>query len=140
MSRDIKFRIIYQGKVVDHISLVEMMNKCEPWIFSGENFEQIMVKDCTLDEFTGLIDKNGQEIYEMDIMKYAQTGSMYPVRYAIDSGHAMFVVQPLRTPKLILHKAISETHEVVGNIHEDAEMLEQWARKIYGTEKPKDSA
>lgn len=156
MSRTIKYRVWWEkteheegGKWLEGCFLLTQHGKVVlPHQFSlfEKHYEEGLYQYApeelgwVFEQFTGLHDKNDKPIFEGDILKHTQSGSMYPVRYAIDSGHAMFVIQPLRTPKLILHKDISDTHEVIGNIHEDAEMLEKWARKIDGPKESKDSA
>ena len=74
-------------------------------------------------QFTGLLDKNGKEIYEGDIVKYMSTwGDTYiqPVVYA--DGYFVPLVQVEHGYNAI-DKYCAEDVEIIGNIHEHPELL-----------------
>lgn len=80
----------------------------------------------TVGQETGLLDKNGKEIYgEGDIYKDAE-GTISVVKMAVD-GWALFPVKkgtPVRS--LYWHNICDKTKgEVIGNIHENPELLEK---------------
>ena len=77
--------------------------------------------DYAVEQYTGLKDKNCKEIYEGDIVvnTYYDDGEMYKVLWVDDS--VAFGMESL--DDMELYKLPLESLEVIGNIHENAELL-----------------
>ena len=81
----------------------------------------------TIGQFTGLMDKNGNEIYEGDIIKWHKDGLMYVVKF----WHGMFYASVEECNKGILGgfplHALTEHEdwkcEIIGNIYDNPELL-----------------
>ena len=121
--RTIKFRLRQDNKIVGYekwYSGVETTddNPCGAtprWLYSkdGKYWNPEPIKHNCKDSFTGLLDKNGREIYEGDIIK---TTGQQILPISIDSiliGDAKF-------------RAINIAKcEIIGNIYENPELLEK---------------
>ena len=70
----------------------------------------------TVGQFTGLTDKNGKRIFEGDIVRYEDD-----IGYVIYNGDdARFLVD---SPNMYISMDYSNEFEVIGNIHDNPELL-----------------
>ncbi|WP_334263648.1 YopX family protein [Lactiplantibacillus plantarum] len=100
----------------------------------GLTLDALDASDFKLEQFTGLTDVNGKEIYEGDIVKAWSDVSeltMVPSINEIVSedlfGRPGIFLKPAG-PHLFepcLHDSRSNQFEVIGNVHENAELLEE---------------
>lgn len=129
MSREIKFRI---WRAPDEYTKVSWMESWDSLLnYSMSDIFQLDNPDDVLEQFTGLKDRNGKDIYEGDILAwhsniYRKQDWVGLVQYR----GAGFVVQD--DPKEFststwLEVACSKDAnivEIVGNVHENPELLE----------------
>lgn len=74
-------------------------------------------------QFTGLTDKNGVEIYELDIISDDTDGSTYPITWNDEWGGWGDDKLPL--PQHGHYKSLEKTLEVIGNIYSNPEFLDE---------------
>lgn len=95
---------------------------------SGERAQHrlyVPIEYCVLEQYTGLKDKNGKDIYEGDVVEYT---TCY---YGNEKRHRKVVEwkewdsDDFGEPHNIGYRDLSEYMEVIGNIHENADLLEK---------------
>lgn len=104
-----------EGKKDENTSSWFISNKSgKPYAFS--------VRPETIDQFTGLFDKNDKEIYEGDIVRIYPEGDLREIIY--DLERASYVADERNSGHDELSPLLwNEKVEVIGNIYENSELL-----------------
>lgn len=127
--REIKFRAktINTGNWVESITIAKgtIKRKRDDYFFELDENRWVGVDAKTIGQFTGLMDKNGKEIYEGDFCIVPYLGDE-KTRGVIEYKNGAFVFMSKENPSLqVVGWSMikpSET-EVVGNIFETPELL-----------------
>ncbi|MBQ8797208.1 MAG: hypothetical protein IJZ56_03320 [Oscillospiraceae bacterium] len=107
---------VLQG-VGDHSIIYGGENENDP----SEGLEKWCVHTDTLGQFTGLTDKNGKRIFEGDILRFHGRVN-YPVFW--DADYGAFGSCYYRDFDILSHYDRKKI-EVIGNIHDNPELLEE---------------
>lgn len=93
----------------------------------GQNFLSIET-DSELMQFTGLLDKNGKEIYFSDIIKYKDESGKKQIGIVKDYDYFVGYIEAIGgddegNQDLELHPDYSQDCEVIGDIYSNPELL-----------------
>ncbi|MDE3301587.1 YopX family protein [Lacticaseibacillus rhamnosus] len=144
MKREIKFRAwdkVYECYLYDVQGAYDMLSGCvkyengENAVYDEECFAGFLDTDrYVVEQYTGLHDKNGREIYEGDILKVtSEDGESYAaiVKWFGDEGYPAFDLAGIpetwnydANALATIFESGIETCEVIGNIFEDNQLLE----------------
>lgn len=134
--REIKFRAVYKGELLNRVCV--SFNLYEELTKPCNHDEAEFGKGAIFEQFTGVHDKNGKEIYEGDIVSCPMSNSrgkekafIYPIVFTADDdlcnddpsftyrwwGNNIKVGEYRNLPRL-------KECEVIGNIHDNPELLE----------------
>lgn len=116
MSRAIKFRAWDKDKGLMGYTRYNQEENIWEWlgVSWGDNLE--------LMQFTGLLDKNGKEIYDGDIVRHGGSGTKLDEVY-YETGRGQWMLRQNGTYNDELWYFCKEEVEVVGNIYENPDLL-----------------
>ena len=107
-----------------HIGLLTFMFRQYAIVNEADENTVYLIDKETIGQSTGLKDKNGVEIFEGDVLYYIPFES-HINNSIIVFEKGSFCTKMLRNGKLTSVRFIdSEEYEVIGNIHENPELLE----------------
>ena len=91
-------------------------------------FDEVPASDFILMQSTGLVDENGKEIFEGDIVKYKAGCNTFTEEVAYDKNFAGFGVKDADANIIFTFGELAEeiglsSLEVVGNIYQNPELL-----------------
>ncbi len=125
MSREIKFRAWVNDHWVDWIPTCKTLGAYNASIIDTEGYTFEEDNPFIVEQYTGLKDKNGKEIYEGDRIKIEGSDTVYTVEYGRGVWVARFGDEP-GDNICLFHYVQKNTvlyAEVIGNVHENPELL-----------------
>lgn len=131
--REIKFRIRYRdGKWYYGMPISQIKNNSVAFNSFDGSYYDLFADATTLGQFTGLKDKNGNEVYEGDIVRGKDyTGLKREGIVTYDEYGAEYIIVPNTKSQYREHNnaetlcPADEYLEVVGNIWDNPELLEE---------------
>ena len=125
--------ILFRGKRADNGEWVYGSLITERNMFDGnlmtmhiqdieEPYDDNLIDDETVGQFTGLTDKNGTKIFEGDIIRDAD-GDVMIVKWLTEG--ATFVLEPKPYVSVHFYSTLPSEIEVIGNIHDNSELLNE---------------
>ena len=111
-AQNLKCTVMQNLDTVGNISVI----RCK----DGKYFFKVQTE--TVGQYTGLTDKNGNEIFEGDIVKTSHGGSTYYAKIEWDDGSFWVTNHDIQMPSYI--SEVSKTYlEIIGNIHDNPDLL-----------------
>ena len=96
--------------------------------YDGFAFDEVPASDFILMQSTGLLDKNGNKIFEGDVVKYKAGGDTFTEEVAYNKNLAGFGVKDADANIILTFGELAEeidliSLEVIGNIYQNPELV-----------------
>lgn len=114
-SKDYKLDIGFSNPQQDY-------GMCESELHAYYDGEPMCPSDCEIELWSGLCDKNGKRIYEGDIVKNRNLDTLLCL---FDKHNLRFVFKYINRKEYDICYTVMDILEVIGNIHENADLLEE---------------
>ena len=116
-----------EGYITEHTMITHDMQSYIGWVIECKKTELYEynwyeVDPVTVGQYTGLKDKNGKRIFEGDIVTRILFDKLYQYEVAYQPGYASF--DGIRKGGFISFGNDGDCFEVIGNIHDNPELLE----------------
>lgn len=131
MSREIKFRAVYQQEIYEVTEIMWSDETAYLYAPSVEEYDSgllVPLNEIELLQFTGLKDKNGKEIYEGDIIQFSHMDIEKPqpvLPVVWDEIACGFVCRNSETSRGVDMASHYDTisGEIIGDIYQNPELL-----------------
>jgi uncharacterized phage protein (TIGR01671 family) len=120
--REIKFRVLDKdGKLIGFNRFDQRRWSCKMLKKAGgsEEWSSGVLHGSTIEQYTGLKDKNGVEIYEGDVVRFKAWKGKHQGTVEWNDGTCGFQIEMSQTSHTGFFHDPLRTYEVVGNIYEN---------------------
>src|SRR5438105_2438755 len=119
----------YQGSSNEYRTI--MSQPCWLYSYNGEKWTTHEIKSKYKDTFTGLLDKNGKEIYEGDIVQYENKNSFRKEKSVVEWVENYLPRQGDYGISGFLVKCLPSQCEIIGNIYQHSHLFDNTDTKTY---------